>query len=374
MDICHVTINFIDYERRIKNQAESSAESGHSIKIISLGKPGDKLAVIQNGISIRRITTPFFKGGPLKFIHFNLKVFLLLFYERLQIVHCHDLWTLPAVYLLRIIKKFNIVYDAHEYYEGLEIFNRNRIRKKLWMLAEQMAIKKVDVLITISDPIAGLYHKKYPDLQKIEVIRNLPQKERPSESQNNDILPKTTDKLIVFQGHFKPGRGLIQLIESMKLLDKVHLVLIGGGEIENDIREKIVNFDLQSKVSLIGYIPTDQLITTTSRADLGVVLFEKTSLNYTYALPNKFFEYIMAGIPILASNLDTLTEYLETYGLGMSVNPEDVEEIAQSIKIMLSDENKLKEWRDNAIKASRILNWENESIKMNQIYENIQRR
>jgi glycosyltransferase involved in cell wall biosynthesis len=373
MNICHLTLNFIDYERRIKNQAESSAKSGHYIKIIALGKSANKLVGAQNGISIRRIITPFTKGGPLKFIHFNLKVFLVLLFERLQIVHCHDLWTLPAVYFLRIIKKFNIVYDAHEYYEGLEIFNRNRIRKKLWMLAEQIAIRKVEVLITVSEPIAGLYHKKYPHLQKIEVIRNLPQKESHSESTNHNILPKTTDKLIIFQGHFKPGRGLIKLIESMTLLDKVHLVLIGGGEIENDIREKIAHFGLKNKVSLIGYIPTDQLITTTSRADLGVVLFEKTSLNYTYALPNKFFEYIMAGIPILASNLDTFTEYLESYGLGMSVNPDNVEDIAQSIKLMLSDENKLKEWRDNARKASRILNWENESIKMNQIYEDIQR-
>jgi glycosyltransferase involved in cell wall biosynthesis len=369
MDICHLTINPIDYERRIKNQAESSKNSGHTVWIVALGKPGEKTTVEIDEISVRRLKTPFYRGGVLKFIHFNLKLFFSLIFKPLDVLHCHDLWVTPAVYFLRLFKKFRFVYDAHEYFEGLEIFNKNKIRKRLWMVVEKTIIGKVDVLVTVSEPIAYLYNKKYPKLKKTKVILNVPKKEINWDPSGNRILPDIDKKIVLFQGHFKPGRGLMQLIEAMSFTEKVHLVLIGGGELEEEIKKKIQILNVEKIVSLMGYIPTDQLIKTASGADLGVVLFEQTSLNYTYALPNKFFEYIMAGIPILASNLETFEAYIKMHKVGMTVNPHDVQKIAQSITQMLSDEEQLNKWRKNAREASKILNWENESQKLNQIYE-----
>jgi len=372
MDICHLTINPIDYERRIKNQAESSKKTGHRVWIVALGKPGDSSTVEQGGIPVRRLKIPFYKGGPLKFIHYNLKVFLLLVFKSLEVLHAHDLWVLPAVYSLRLFKNFRIIYDAHEYYEGLEIFNKNRIRKKFWLLIEKTVITYVDVLITVSEPIARLYKQKYPTLKYIEVIRNVPKKEVINNALISEKLPVTDKKIVVYQGHFKPGRGLLKLIEAMSDIDGVQLVLIGGGELEQEIRNKIKLLDIEKKISLPGYIPTNQLISTASKADLGVVLFEPTSLNYTYALPNKFFEYMMAGIPVLASNLETFEEYIKTYRTGVTVDPKNVQEITQTIKKMIADDEQLMEWRENSRQASNTLNWENESHKMKQIYEKIQ--
>ena len=373
MDIYHLTINSIDYERRIKNQAESSRNNGQKVEIIALGKPGESSTFMWDDIPVRRLKTVFHKGGPLKFIHFNFRLFFYLIFQPLKVLHCHDLWIMPSVYLLRLFKTFSVVYDAHEYYEGLEIFNKNRIRKKLWMMVEKRIIRSIDILITVSEPIAGLYHQKYPHLHEIEVIRNLPKQIVSSKTYHVTNLPETNKKLILFQGHFKPGRGLFQLIEAMVFVKDAHLVMIGGGELENEIRRKIKDLDLQNKISLTGYIPTDQLLATTSVGDLGIVLFEKTSLNYFYALPNKFFEYIMAGIPVLASNLETFTDYMKKYDVGLTVDPANVREIADSITKMISNDKQIKIWKENANKASKILNWENESLKMNQIYEKIRK-
>ncbi len=369
MNICHLTINPIDFERRIKNQAESSKKSGDSVWIVALGKPGETYEEQDDNFHLWRLTTPFYKGGPLKFIHYNLKVFFFLISKPLEILHCHDLWTIPAAYALSLMKKFRLVYDAHEYFAGLEIFKKNKIRKKLWMLVERIAMKHVDVLITVSEPIAELYAQEYPKLKNIEVIRNLPKLEVVPENSHNSYFPVTDKKIVLFQGHFKPGRGLMQLIEAMSLIDEAYLVLIGGGELEEAIREKIKALDIKSKISFIGYIPTEQLITTTARADLGIVLFEPTSLNYTYALPNKFFEYIMAGIPVLASNLETFEDYIDKYKFGLTVDPHDIRAIAQAIKTMISDEKQMKQWCENAQRASKILNWDNESHILLKIYE-----
>ncbi len=104
---------------------------------------------------------------------------------------------------------------------------------------------------------------------------------------------------------------------------------------------------------------------------MGVVLFEPGSLNYASALPNKFFEYIMAGIPVLASQIKTFQDYIDKYQFGTTVDPKDVEEIAKTIQSMLADDERLERWRRNAKSASEKLNWDSEAKKMNKIYEEI---
>lgn len=371
MHICHITINPIDYERRIKNQAESATRKGFTIWILALGKKGEQSHKKLKEFDLWRINTPFYKGGPLKFIHFNLQVVFFLLRISPDMIHCHDLWVLPAAALVSIIKKVQLVYDAHEYYTGLEIFNNRKFRKKLWMLIERISISRVSALITVSEPLARLYEQRYPAVGKVSVIRNLPKFESASDSSHIYNLPSTGQKTVLFQGHFRPGRGLKSLIESMADLNDIHLVLIGGGELEAELKHRIEELGIGNRISFMGYVPTEFLIKTTSQADLGIALFEPTSVNYAYALPNKFFEYIMAGIPVLASDIETFRHYMKEYDIGMTVNPTDIQAITRSILTMLNDENALKRWKENARKASKILNWENEAKKLIKIYEEL---
>jgi glycosyltransferase involved in cell wall biosynthesis len=369
MHICHITINPINHERRILNQTKSAISKGFKVEIVSLNKPGSERANIPDKTELHLIKTPFYRGGVLKFLHFNWNVFVFLVRRKLEIIHCHDLWVLPSALILRFIKKCHLIYDAHEFYGGLEVFNRNKIRKKIWLAVEYFAVPWIDVLITVSQPLADLYRKKYSRLKQVIVIRNLPEKEVLSDT--SVPLVKTSDPVILFQGHFRPGRGLINLIEAFSQIKDAHLVMIGGGDMEGELKSMVLKKRLGNSVSFLGYIPTDELIQTAARADLGVVLFEPTSLNYRYALPNKFFEYIMAGIPVLASNIDTFKSYMETYQIGLTVDPSDVEEIKRTLTKMLTDRDMIIYWRKNAQKASQELNWESESLKMNHIYEDL---
>ena len=369
MRICHITINPIDYERRILNQAQSAIEVGYQVDIISLRLPGNEGGNTQLRPYVWPLETPFYKGGVLKFLHFNWKVFLFLIKKPLEIIHCHDLWVLPAAVILSLFKHCNLIYDAHEFYGGLEVFNRNKIRKKIWMAFEYLAIPRVDVLITVSEPLADLYQKKYPNLKSVRVIRNLPKTEFSDEGLKTSGFPVTKDAVILFQGHFRPGRGLLNLFKAFSEIEDAHLVMIGGGELEEDLKEVVEKKNLAKRVTFMGYLPTDDLIRTTAQADLGIALFEPTSINYAYALPNKFFEYIMAGIPVLASNIKTFEDYIGTYQVGLTVDPSDISAISRKLVDMLSDGEKMRQWRSNARKASKELNWELEAKKLIQIYE-----
>ena len=79
----------------------------------------------------------------------------------------------------------------------------------------------------------------------------------------------------------------------------------------------------------------------------------------------------MAGIPVLASNIKTFKDYVGTYKVGLTVDPSDIPAISRTLVEMLSDSEKMTQWRSNAREASKKLNWEVEAKKMNQIYENI---
>ncbi len=371
MKIYHITINPIDYERRIHNQAASAAVAGHSVHMIALGMPGEKSAEQRAHFFLQRLKIPFYKGGALKFLHFNLKLLIVFLKHKPDIIHCHDLWVLPAAVSIILFRKCKLVYDAHEYYAGLEIFTHRHIRKRIWLFLEHLAIKKVDVLITVSEPLAGLYRDKYPDLKRVELIRNLPMQESADREAGVPLPGNNDNKVVLFQGHFRPGRGLENLVRAFAAVSGARLVLIGGGELEEKLKSIVKAEQMEDRVTFMGYLPTSQLIPTTAMADLGIALFEPTSINYAYALPNKFFEYVMAGIPVLASNIETFQDYIDKYNFGLTVNPANIHEITLAIQTMIADEARLQEWRRNAQIAASELNWESEAKKMNRIYEEI---
>ena len=367
MRICHITINQIEFERRIYNQIDTAKNLGFKILSVSLGKPGDKRCEKKNGFLIKRIFTKFHEKGPLKFISFNIKLFFYILFRPIQIIHCHDLWPLPAAAIAALLKNCCLVYDAHEFYGGLNIFNDRPVRKHVWMILEWISIPLVDVLITISVPLGDLYKKRYPQLKKIEIIRNVPKYEKPLNPGKFDN--SSYSNTIIFHGYFKPGRGLENLVKAMAKLSTTRLIMVGGGELKNSLLT-LVN-DLQLKnIEFVNYIDHDQLISHAAKADIGVVLFEPTSLNYSFALPNKFFEYIMAGLPVLASNIETLKYYVDQYNIGRTVDPNSVEDIFQTIHEMLNNDSNLEMWKNNCLKLATELNWEKESKKMVDIYGN----
>ena len=371
MRIYHITINSIDFERRIHNQVETALEQDYKVGVIAYGKKGEKHSEHDNNFLLIRLKTGLINSGPLKFIIFNIKLFFTLFLRPVDIIHCHDLWVLPASAMLSLFKNSALIYDAHEYYAGLQIFNKRFIRKKIWLFCEWACIPVVDILMTISEPLGKLYKKHYYNLDRVEIVRNLPQFEDLDREKAVELPLKNDSKNIIFHGHFKSGRGLENLIKAMAFVENVSLVLIGGGELKENLIDLVHKKNIQKKVRFVDYIHTELLISTIAQADIGVVLFEPTSINYAHALPNKFFEYIMAGVHILGSNIITIDSYVKKYELGRIVDPSQPQFIAKTIEDMINDETKLKMWKKNCKKAAKQLNWEVESKKLVEIYEQI---
>jgi glycosyltransferase involved in cell wall biosynthesis len=370
IEILHTTISPCDNERRIFNEAFSALAAGFRTEILALKTPRVQQESLVDGLRIRRIKIRFWQGGPLKFLVFNWKLFWKILRRKSTLIHAHDLWVLPGSALAALVKKSRLIYDAHEFTPGLEIFRTRKTSSGIWALAERFLIGKADFLITVNGYHTALFRERYGIIPQSEVIFNFPSlrnapdfKTMPSFNQRNYS--------VIFQGIFKPGRALQTILESISLISCVHLDLLGFGEMEQQLKDMTERFHLNDRISFKGKIDWMDILQETQKARAGLVLFEPTSINYTYAAPNKFFEYVMSGTPLIASDIPTFREFNESFEVALLVRADSPRDIARAIQIMVTDEERWNHFHSNCLKARKQWNWENQHDKLIGIYRRL---
>lgn len=367
--ILFISYDHIEYRRRVLNQIETANKSGFKVKVISISKKG----IIEQKYSFEYtpiILSNFFNWSIVAYPLFNLILLIKILFKKYDVVHFRGLIPIPAILIRQWFNKSKLVYDAHEYFRGHLIFKHRPIRRIIWMRFEKQIVKQVETVITVCEPLAELLKKDYPSVKSIDVIRSVPDIDKKIQ---NKFQNQKTEKLIIFHGYFLPGRALENIIKSMQNINEplVKLILIGEGILENKLKFLTNDLDLNKKIEFLPFIPNEQLIEFISRGDIGLVIIEPDCINRKYALPNKFFECIHAALPILASKIPTLQLYVDRYKVGKTVDSNDVNGIAKSIKYMLSDIKQINVWRENCRKAALELNWKNESQKLEKIYKRI---
>ena len=122
--------------------------------------------------------------------------------------------------------------------------------------------------------------------------------------------------------------------------------------------------ELENRICFTGRLCPSRLKSLTSQAQLGISLEQKSNLNYYYALPNKLFNYIQSGVPVLCSDFPEMKRVVEEFNVGMTVNPSNTMDLKEKILQALTDQEKIKIWQDNCKIASEVLNWKNEEKEL----------
>ncbi len=174
------------------------------------------------------------------------------------------------------------------------------------------------------------------------------------------ILIGESRKIIIYQGALNLGRGLEYAVSAMQYLDNHLLLIVGGGDIEQQLKQQSIALQLSKKVIFTGRLPFNELAKYTKFADLGISIEENYSLNYYYALPNKLFDYIRAEIPILASELPEIKKIVAEYKIGDFIENHDPKHIAKKIEQIFAKKEQYQTWKSNLKIASAALSWENE--------------
>jgi glycosyltransferase involved in cell wall biosynthesis len=306
-----------------------------------------------------------FNNGPLFYAEYNVRVFLRLLAMKADVLVSNDLDTLPAVYLASKIKNTVVVYDSHEYFTEVPELKHRRLIRRIWEKIESWILPHIRFSSTVSPPIADAFLKKYHI--HMEVIRNLPFRKQ-AQAKPSFQLRRYTEKIIIYQGALNMGRGLEMAIEAMQFTENMQLVIVGQGDVETKLKDLTRSLGLTQKVTFTGRISPDKLSDYTVQADLGISLEEDLGLNYRYALPNKVFDYIQAGVPVLVSDLPEVKSLVLQYGAGAVNYTKTPSELGALFGQLLGDEAKIKAWKLNLEKAAAELCWENEEQKLVNLY------
>ena len=305
-----------------------------------------------------------FNNNFLFYAEYNLRLFFYLIFKKFDHILSNDLDTLPACFFISRLKKIDLVYDSHELFsEGPELQGRAFVQS-FWIALESFFLPKIKKSYTVSAAIANFYEKKYHN--NMGVIRNIPLKNDVLELE--EVVFPTTKRVILYQGVLNPGRGLKPMIKALKFIDDLDLVIIGYGKVADELKAFVIAEKMQDRVYFLGRISRDKLFNYTKKATLGMVLEEPLGLSFEYSLPNKLFDYIHAGIPIVAGRLPEITKIIKEYNVGVIVKDYTPKEIAFTIQSLLNSPALINKIKENQKKVAPILCWEKESRKLDKYF------
>ncbi len=329
--IINLLFNDFTNDNRVLKESRTLVNNGYNVTLVAthFDKSLPKEEEIE-GIKVKRIGV-----GDIKLLPLNLILFWLYIvknYKNEKIFHCNDLYGLPPAYFIKkfLKKDIKIVYDCHEHETEANIYIGKPLLKKVAQICERRMIYSSNAVIAVSESIAEEYERMY-GIKKPSLVMNCPYLRK---YENKDLFRKelgiSKGKIIfLYQGLFKRGRGVENLVEIFKEIEKrklnkdLVLVLLTYGKDIKELKDMIKGSE---NIYWRDKAPVNTYLNYVASADWGILLLENICKSYNFAMPNKYFDYIMADLPVIVSNLKEMSEFTNKYEIGYVVDPKNREE------------------------------------------------
>jgi len=359
-------INDLATDQRVHKTCILLMDSGAEVLLIGR-KLKNSLPLNNRAYATKRMNL-LFASGPFFYAEFQVRLLFILLSKKADLYFANDLDTLLPNYLVSKIKGKELVYDSHEYFTEVPELQKSPLKKSIWKWIERAIVPKLKYCITVNQSIAKLFSDEYKN--KWMVIRNMPHKFYFQQKKKREELKMPLDKFIfILQGSgINIDRGAEEAVEAMQKVNAV-LYIIGSGDVFSILKIKISELGLHQKVVIIDKIPFEQLMQYTANCNMGLTLDKDSNLNYKYSLPNKIFDYIQAGIPILGTNLIEYKKVIEQYNVGEIVEDFSTENLANKMNEIIANTAKYEAIKLNAQKAAAELIWENETKDLKKTIE-----
>lgn len=295
--------------------------------------------------------------------------------------HAHDLTGLDAI-AAHVDRRTPIVYDSHELFlEHGSAASLPGFARRLLRAREARLIARSSAVITVNAGLAAELLRRYRP-SRIEIVRNCPERWNPPVPRPNrfrDTLGIAADApIILFHGAIVAGRGIHLLVEALAApgLEAVHLVLLGNGPMQAEFAARARELDVSPRLHVLPAVPPEDLPSWVASADLGTVLVEPLELNLVLSTPNKLFESIAAGTPVLASDFPEIRRVVldDPDGpLGVLCDPRSQAAVVEALRQVLEPPSRdLRDMRDRCLRAAdRRLNWPTEAVRLLAVYQDL---
>ena len=360
------TTNDISTDNRVNKVALMLLDLGYDV--LWVGRKLKSSSPLNRTYKTHRLKL-FFTKGALFYAEFNVRLFFFLLTQKSDILLANDLDTLLANFLVSRLKRKELVYDTHEYFLGVPEIQDNGLAKGVWTFIERWIFPQLKTVFTVNNSIANLYEQDYGIRPK--VFRNISPVNLPEKKKTRQELGLPADKqIIINQGSgMNVDRGIEEAFEAILKLDNTILLLVGSGDVIPKLKQKVEERNAQNKVMFVDRVPYQDLLQYTLNADVGISLDKDTNINYRFSLPNKLFDYIHCGSPVVCSNVIEVRSIVDEYGLGKSIEKVTPTNIAKALTVVLKKSKA--SYQDSLSVASKNLTWEKEKVGVEEVYKNI---
>jgi len=367
MKICILTSAHPAFDTRIfYKEIKTLVNSGNNVTLIA---QHDKNEIV-DGVKIIALPKP--ENRIERFFKLDYLTYKKALQQKADVYHFHDPELLPWILRLKRKTGVKIIYDVHEDV-AKQILSKYWIPKIFRRLIaytfdkyEKCIAKKIDYIITATPNIKNNFkHNNVIDIKNYPIIIDF-------ENAKNEEQKKTHTELI-YVGGLSRVRGIKETIQSLKYINPKHnikLKLIGSFS-NKKFEEEIKNMSEWREINFLGFLLQKEAYKHMRGADAGIICFLPEP-NHINAIPNKMFEYMTNELPIIASNFPLWKKIIEENNCGICVDPLDPKKIAKAIEYLIEHQNEAKKMGENGRKAVlEKYNWENESKKLLNIYEEL---
>lgn len=372
-------------DARVLKESQTLQAAGYCVVVNAIHVPGKTLEheVLSDGIQVRRVHTSrlgsaaakHVSGGGLFLLiwqvmsrvlaHFSMLKHLIS--KRPDVIHAHDVNMLPTAWLAAKMTGAKLIYDAHEISTSREGYSGLR---KLVGIVEKTLMPRAFGTITTTDARAKFFRRAY-GVPRPLVLQNRPrlQSLKKSTRIRDELALVQPWPIILYQGGVQPGRGLERLVRVAAQVADTYFVFIGGGLLDGSLRSIASELGLEGRVRFIPTVALAELPSYTASADIGVQPIENTCLNHYTTDSNKLFEYVQAGLPVVASDLPEIRRVVRQYDLGLLVPAGDSEAMAAALNRLVEDTDKRHFYAQQSLKAAVALSWEQQEGELLSLYE-----
>ena len=370
--LCIVQYNASRYLSRVDRAARTLSRAGWEVVLVAIKDDETPEYEAREGYVVRRVELKSRRlprwTRPLRFIEAVWRTFWAAYREDADVYNPRDIYPLFVSWLAARLHGRVYVYDSDE----LNLYRNWPWAQKAWwrVLAkayEGFFIRAAAAVITSDHGRADVLERTYL-IPRPTVVLNVPDRlanvERDEAFRHSAIGPSRF--LLIYQGILVPNRGLLELVEAMTKLPECALALVGYGQLRPQIEARIVDLELVGRVQLFDAVPHDVMLRYTAAADAGVIPIVGSCLSYRYAAPNKLFEDMMVGVPVVASDLPDMASVVTSERVGTLIaDPTDPESIAQAVRSLLYGDEPLEAIGQRARKSAlERYNWDLEAPKL----------
>jgi glycosyltransferase involved in cell wall biosynthesis len=363
----------VSHDARVRKEATSLAAQGWRVVVIGMSRSGREPAEEQevNGFILNHIIARWLRqslggksGHLLRTLEGYVKAAVRLRQVNARVYHAHDFTGLVIVAMAGIWRR-PVVYDSHEIYFERPMRTASHLLSVVLRPLERVLARRAIGMIATTEARAQ-YFVEALGVSMPVIVRNA--FDLMSEAGPPVNFALKSQYLIAHSGWLMHGRHLLELVQALTYLpENVSLVLVGDGWLRDQLEAKARELGVDDRFEIVGEVLPQQMVSTLAQATVAAVLINADSISYRLSLPNKFFEAVAAGLPIIASPIPEVKRMIEKYDIGAFCDPNDPQSIAQAI-ISILEPGAMERLRANVLHARTELNWQAEEQKLVAMY------